>query len=171
MNPKHAVTDNVPQLPSLLRNPVHFLSLGFGSGLSPKAPGTFGTLAALPIYGLLQLLSPINYLLAVLFAFILGVYACGATARAMQSHDHPAIVWDEFVGLWLTLFLVPTGWVWIVAGFCLFRLFDIVKPWPISWFDRRVHGGFGIMLDDVIAGIFAWCVLQGAAISITRFLD
>ncbi|MBD2857757.1 phosphatidylglycerophosphatase A [Spongiibacter sp. KMU-158] len=146
--------------PALLANPIHLLSVGFGSGLSPKAPGTFGTLAALPFWCALQLLSPLPYLLVVIVAFVLGVYLCGKTADALDVHDHGGIVWDEFVGLWIALFALPFEWPWIVLGFVLFRLFDIWKPWPIRVLDAKVHGGLGIMIDDVVAGVYALALLQ-----------
>ncbi len=146
--------------PTMLRDPRHLLSLGFGSGLAPKAPGTFGTLAALPCWYLLQLLPTTSYIVAVVAAFALGVYLCGETAKALGVHDHGGIVWDEFVGLWIALFLLPSGWYWPLLGFALFRLFDIWKPWPISVLDRRVHGGLGIMIDDVVAGFYAFFVWQ-----------
>jgi len=139
----------------LLKNPVHFLSLGFGSGLSPYAPGTFGTLAAIPLYLLIQPLSTVWYLLITLVALIAGIYLCEQTAKALGVHDHSGIVWDEIVGFFITMYAVPLDWKWILAGFLLFRFFDIVKPWPIKWIDARVTGGIGIMLDDVVAGLFA----------------
>ena len=145
---------------SILKNPVHLLSVGFGSGLATKAPGTFGTLAALPIWFLLQYLSPANYIIALLIAFAAGVYFCGETAKALGVHDHGGIVWDEFVGLWIALFLVPLNVFWVALGFALFRLFDIWKPWPISVLDAKVHGGLGIMIDDVLAGVYASNDLQ-----------
>jgi phosphatidylglycerophosphatase A len=101
-----------------------------------------------------------GYVLVLVLAAGLGIYLCGRTARDLGVHDHPGIVWDEFVGFWITMLLVPVHWVWILAGFVLFRLFDIWKPWPIRLVDRQVHGGFGIMLDDVLAGVYAWLVLQ-----------
>ena len=145
---------------SLLKNPVHLLSVGFGSGLAPKAPGTFGTIAALPFWYVLQFLPPAYYVLVLILAFMLGVYLCGATADALGVHDHGGIVWDEFVGLWIALFMVPMHFGWILLGFALFRLFDIWKPWPIRVLDAKVHGGFGIMIDDVLAGVYAYLTLQ-----------
>ncbi|MFT5888368.1 MAG: phosphatidylglycerophosphatase A [Zhongshania sp.] len=145
---------------SLLKNPIHLLSVGFGSGLAKKAPGTFGTLAALPFWYALQFLSPVYYIVVLIAAFALGVYLCGATAKALGVHDHGGIVWDEFVGLWIALFMVPMNIYWIALGFALFRLFDIWKPWPIRVLDAKVHGGFGIMIDDVVAGVYAYLVLQ-----------
>lgn len=145
---------------SLLKNPVHLLSLGFGSGLAPKAPGTFGTIAALPFWYVLQFLPPAYYVVVLILAFMLGVYLCGATADALGVHDHGGIVWDEFVGLWIALFMVPMHLGWILLGFALFRLFDIWKPWPIRVLDAKVHGGFGIMIDDVLAGVYAYLTVQ-----------
>lgn len=146
-----------------LTDPRHFFALGMGSGLSPKAPGTLGTLVAVPLYLLLQGLPLWSYLLLVLAAFLLGVWLCEVTARNLGVHDHPGIVWDEFVGYWLTMAAAPQGWQWLVLGFVLFRLFDIVKPWPIRQADRHLGGGFGIMFDDVLAGVYAWLVLKALA--------
>ena len=146
--------------PALLRNPLHLLSLGLGSGLSPVAPGTCGTLLAIPPYLLLVQLSLPYYLLAVLLAFAAGIYLCGYTSTALGVHDHSGIVWDEFVGFWITMIAVPPTWQWILAGFVLFRLFDIVKPWPVKVADANMKGGFGIMFDDVLAGLYALVGLQ-----------
>lgn len=143
------------------RHPIHFLAIGLGSGAAPKAPGTWGTLAAIPFYLLLCQLSIELYVAVVLLAGIAGVYICGKTSKDWGVHDHGGIVWDEFVGFWITMIAVPVTWYWIVWGFALFRFFDILKPWPIKWFDQQVHGGLGIMLDDVIAGIFAALCLHG----------
>lgn len=139
---------------------VHFLAFGFGSGAAPKAPGTFGTLAAIPVYLLLAQLPLTLYLAVIVLAFAVGVYLCGQASKDMGVHDHGGIVWDEFVGFWITMIAVPVHWMLIVVGFVLFRFFDIIKPFPIGWLDKRVHGGLGIMIDDVIAGVFAWAVLQ-----------
>ena len=145
-----------PHIKDLL-NPLHFLSLGFGSGLLKPAPGTWGTLAALPVWYLFANVSSVLYAVIMVITFIFGVYLCGYTAKAMGTHDHSSIVWDEFVGVWLALFLVPATWIGVFWAFVFFRLFDIWKPWPIAYFDKHVHGGFGIMIDDVVAGIFACC--------------
>lgn len=144
-----------PLSPTLLRDPGHLFALGFGSGLAPRAPGTFGTLAAIPVYLLCAQLPLISYLLVVVVAFGGGVYLCGRTARALGVHDHPGIVWDEVVGYLLTMAFAPPGWLWVALGFVCFRLFDILKPWPIRMLDRRVHGGLGIMVDDLAAGAAA----------------
>ena len=144
-----------------LRDPVHFLAFGFGSGLAPRAPGTFGTLAAVPLYLLLAQL-PLAAYAAVLAAVIAaGIYVCGESARRLGVHDHSGIVWDEFAGFFLTMLLVPATWATVLAGFVLFRFFDVVKPWPIRWLDRHVHGGVGIMADDLLAGAWACACLHG----------
>ena len=138
-----------------MRKPAHLLAFGFGSGLLPKAPGTYGTLVGIPIYLLIQPLPLIYYSVIVVLAFAIGIWLCEVTSRDLGVHDHGGIVWDEIVGYLVTMALAPSGWLWVVAGFLLFRLFDILKPWPIRWFDQRVEGGLGIMLDDLIAGLFA----------------
>ncbi len=144
----------------LLLNPAHCLSLGFGSGLAPKMPGTMGTVIGVVLFILFPVLDWKIYLGIVALAFIVGVFLCDYTAKALNVHDHPGIVWDEIVGYFITMFMVPKSWVWILIGFILFRIFDILKPWPISIADKKVHGGFGIMLDDVIAGVFALIIIQ-----------
>ena len=141
--------------PALLRDPGHLLALGFGSGLLPRAPGTAGTLVAVPLYLLCEELPGYAYLLVTAVAFLIGVYLCGRTARALGLHDHPGIVWDEVVGFFVTMAWAPSGALWVLLGFLCFRLFDVLKPWPIRVLDRRVHGGFGIMLDDLLAGLAA----------------
>ena len=139
---------------------THFLALGFGSGLSPKAPGTAGTLAAIPIYILLSYLSAGPYIIVVFIMSMAGIYLCDTTSKDFAVEDDPRIVWDEIVGYLLTMFLAPVGWQWMALGFVLFRFFDILKPWPISVCDRSIKGGLGIMLDDVLAGMGAWGILQ-----------
>lgn len=143
----------------VFQNPVYFIAFGFGSGLSPVAPGTFGTLAAIPVYLLLSACSWPIYLVLTCAAFLLGIYVSNIVSRDLGEHDYSGIVWDEVVGYLLTMFMAPKGIVWIILGFVLFRLFDIWKPQPIGWVDKRVHGGIGIMLDDVIAAIPAWSIL------------
>lgn len=149
-----------------LRNPVHFLALGFGSGLAAKAPGTFGTLAAIPLYLLMMNLSFPLYVMCVAIGAIVGIYICDKAAKDMQVHDHGAIVWDEVIGLLITMIAAPAGLLWLGVGFVLFRFFDIIKPWPISWLDKHVHGGFGIMIDDVLAGILALFCMQVLAFNL-----
>jgi phosphatidylglycerophosphatase A len=145
---------------TVFRNPVHFLAFGLGSGCAPKAPGTFGTLAAVPLYLLLAQLPLHPYIAVVLVAFVAGIWICGKTSRDIGVHDPGGIVWDEFVGFWITMILAPPGWQWLLAGFILFRVFDILKPFPIGLLDKRVKGGLGIMLDDVLAGVYACGCLQ-----------
>ena len=142
------------------RNPVHLLAFGLGAGAVPKVPGTAGTLMAVPLYLLLRPLDPLGYLLVTAVVFLVGVYLCGATSRDLGVHDHSGIVWDEILGYLVTMWMAPVGWSWMLLGFLLFRVFDILKPWPIAWLDRRVAGGLGIMLDDLVAGIFALTVVQ-----------
>ena len=138
-----------------IKTPMQFLASGFGSGCAPVAPGTFGTLAAIPIWILLSFLSPITYAILVVAIFVLGCYVSEKASQEMGVHDHGGIVIDEFVGYFITMFLVPLSWVNILLGFILFRIFDVLKPWPIKVLDRQVKGGFGIMIDDVLAGFMA----------------
>ena len=124
------------------------------------APGTFGTLAGVLIYLPLRSLSLTSYTLLTLALFALGIWLCRRTAAALGVHDHPAIVWDEVVGYLVTMTAAPPGWMYVIFGFVLFRLFDILKPWPVRWLDRHVHGGLGIMLDDVAAALMALACLH-----------
>jgi phosphatidylglycerophosphatase A len=140
---------------SLLRDPVHLLALGFGTGLSPLAPGTFGTLLAVPLAAALLELPLVVAVPIVAVAFVGGVFITGASARRLGVHDHSGIVWDEIAAFLALALVLPPGWPWIGAGFLLFRVFDIVKPWPIRDLDHRLAGGLGIMLDDLVAAVFA----------------
>jgi phosphatidylglycerophosphatase A len=147
---------------ALLATPAGWLACGFGSGLAPVAQGTFGSLAALLPWLLLRELPLPIYLAVLLIGFAAGVRACNMASRALGVADHRSLVWDEFIGQWvalLPLLVLPAPWWAIVLGFLLFRLFDVWKPWPISWLDRRVKGGMGVMVDDVVAGAFAAVVL------------
>ncbi|MDX1302450.1 phosphatidylglycerophosphatase A [Photobacterium sp.] len=145
-----------------LKNPWHLLATGFGSGLSPIVPGTVGTVASIPFYLLMVQLPFAAYLLITIIAAIIGITICQKTSDDMGVHDHGSIVWDEFVGFWITMAIAPVlSWQWVLAGFILFRFFDMVKPWPISWLDKHVHGGFGIMVDDILAGFMAMIALWG----------
>jgi len=145
---------------SIWTDPLLLLACGLGSGAARFAPGTFGTLVAIPLYWFMQPLSILYYGLLTLVLFLVGIGLCGYAARKLGVHDHPGIVWDEVVGYLVTMFMAPAGLLWIILGFALFRLFDIWKPWPIGWLDAKVSGGFGIMIDDVLAGIYAACLLQ-----------
>lgn len=142
------------------QSPTYFIAFGFGSGLMPVAPGTWGTLAALPLYLLIAGTSWVTYLILTIAAFLLGVAVCDKVSSELGVHDYSGIVWDEIVGYLLTMFLAPVSVVWMVIGFFLFRLFDIWKPQPIRFVDKRIRGGFGIMLDDVLAAIPAWLTMQ-----------
>lgn len=144
-----------PSLSMLVKSPSLLLAFGFGSGLAPKAPGTFGSLAGLAIWFLIADLSLPTYLIVVAISGLCGVFICGAAAKKMGVHDHGGIVWDEFVGLWIAMTALPVSWTSVLLGFGLFRFFDIIKPWPISWIDKNLTGGWGIMLDDVAAGAAA----------------
>jgi phosphatidylglycerophosphatase A len=142
------------------QRPIYFLAFGFGSGLMPIAPGTWGTLAAIPLYLLLVGLPWWMYLAVTGVAFVLGVSLCSKVSVELGVHDHKGIVWDEIVGYFLTMFLAPHTLPWMITGFVLFRIFDIWKPQPIKWVDQHVQGGLGIMLDDVLAAIPAWIIMQ-----------
>ena len=143
-----------------LVKPTHLLALGFGSGLVPKAPGTFGTLAAVPLFLLFYDFTPLYYAFVVLIVCLVGVYVCGETAKDIGVHDHGAIVWDEFAGFFITMFMVPVSWQSVLVGFIIFRVLDIFKPWPISIADKKLTGGFGIMFDDILAGAIALIIMH-----------
>jgi phosphatidylglycerophosphatase A len=149
---------------TLLGHPAGWIATALGAGLSPRAPGTAGSaVALLPWWFLLRGLPLADYVAVLVLGFALGVWACGVADRRLGRHDQGALVWDEVIGMWLTLIAAPAGWGWMLVGFGLFRLFDIWKPWPVCVADRRVGGGFGVMLDDVLAAIYALIVLQLAA--------
>ncbi len=142
------------------QNPIHFVAFGFGSGTFPFAPGTIGTLFAIPFYLFMRDWSPLVYLAVVLVAIVIGIWICSVTEKVLGVHDYSGMNFDEFTGYWVTMFMAPHHWQWVATGFLLFRLFDIWKPWPINWLDRYVGGGFGVMVDDLLAGVYAWVVLQ-----------
>ncbi|PKM37688.1 MAG: phosphatidylglycerophosphatase A [Gammaproteobacteria bacterium HGW-Gammaproteobacteria-10] len=144
---------------TILTDPVLFLAFGFGSGLFKKAPGTMGTVAAIPVCWLFALAGNYFYYALTLAAVVAGIGICGMAAKKLGEHDFGGIVWDEVAGLLVTMCWVPFSWSALLVGFVLFRLFDIVKPWPIIWVDRKVSGGFGIMLDDILAGILSGVIL------------
>ncbi|MGB7814968.1 MAG: phosphatidylglycerophosphatase A [Methylotenera sp.] len=152
----------------MFSHPAHFFALGFGSGLAKKAPGTFGTIAAFPLFFVMPTNASWVLPLLVLF-FIGGVYACGITGKHLGVSDHGAIVWDEIVAFLLLLhFVPPSGIAWLVA-FILFRLFDIWKPFPIRQCDAMLKGGFGVMFDDLLAAIYAFLTMLGLQWLITHF--
>mgnify|MGYP001823077813 CR=1 FL=1 len=146
-----------------LRDLRVLLVTGFGAGLIRPAPGTWGSLVGLGIWFLLLAsLSPIKQLMVIVLVFSLGVWLCNRVEARYGLHDPGAIVIDEIVGVWIALLGFGPEWIWAVAGFALFRLFDIAKPWPVRWADRSLRGGFGVMVDDVLAGCLAAIVLQVA---------
>lgn len=144
----------------LLAHPAHFFALGFGSGLAPKAPGTLGTLVGLPLFWLISSYTLQTQLLIMTALFLIGIYFCDKTGRDLGMADHGAIVWDEIVAMMLVLTITPpTVFFWFIA-FLLFRLFDIWKPYPICYADAKLKNGFGVMLDDLLAAIYAILVMQ-----------
>ncbi|AIN47526.1 phosphatidylglycerophosphatase A [Candidatus Palibaumannia cicadellinicola] len=147
--------------PIELSNPLHLLATGFGSGMFYWMPGTVGSLVAILLWFLLLSFLPWPLdLLVVILSIFLGIYVCHHTACDIGVHDHSCIVWDEFIGMWLTLIALPRNdWRWVITGFLLFRFLDIWKPWPISWLDRKVQGGIGIIIDDVVASMIAAGIL------------
>jgi phosphatidylglycerophosphatase A len=158
-SPERAATGTRPTWRHL-REPVHLLALGFGTGLAPFAPGTFGSLVGLAFA---LALAPLGWgwnLAAIALAVAAGVWICGESARRLGVHDHPAIVWDEVAGMMIAMLAAPAAWWGAPLAFALFRLFDIAKPWPIREIDHGMSGGAGIMLDDVLAGLFAALVLM-----------
>lgn len=158
-----------PDARFLVAHPAHFIALGFGSGLAPRAPGTFGTLAALALYWLLALaMPPLAIAFLAVPLFFVGVWACGVTGRNLGADDHGALVWDEIVAF-LPLAALASGSLWLQAlAFALFRLFDIWKPFPIRLFEARVKGGLGVMLDDLLAACYAYLVFALVIIAVHR---
>ncbi len=144
---------------TVFTDPVHLLAFGFGTGLSPFAPGTVGTLVAFPIAWLTLDLGLASQIAVAVLLILSGIWICGESAKRIGVHDHGGIVWDEVAGMYVTLLLAPptiTGWA---LAFVAFRLFDIVKPWPIRDLDHRMKGGLGIMLDDIAAALYAMILL------------
>jgi phosphatidylglycerophosphatase A len=152
--------------PRVLRDPVHFLAFGFGAGLSPHAPGTCGTLIAVPIVWFVMQFGLLAHAVTAVAMCIAGLWICGESARRLEVHDHAGIVWDEIAGYTVTMLAAPPNWYWLLGGFALFRFFDIVKPWPIREADHSLTGGLGIMLDDIIAGVFAGTILYALTATI-----
>lgn len=152
---------HIPPVPrAVWRNPFYFIAFGFGTGAIPFAPGTFGTLMAIPFYLVLKLLPLSAYIIFTIAFAAFASWLSDSISRDTNTHDHPGMNIDEFVGFFVTMIAAPDGWQWVVIGFILFRLFDIWKPWPISYADKHIQGGFGMIFDDVLAGIYALIVLQ-----------
>lgn len=148
-------------------NPWHFIAFGFGSGVLPVMPGTYGTLMAVPIYLLFQHLSLIAYGVVCILITVFGAWVSEKVSKEIGIHDYPGMNFDEIVGFMITMFAAPKGWFWVLLGFGLFRFFDIVKPGPIAWIDKNVKGGVGVVLDDCVAALFAWVVLQAVALALS----
>src|SRR5258706_8321621 len=152
----------------VLSRPAHLIAFGFGAGLMPVAPGTFGTLLAFPLFWLLRAQADaLEFMLAIVVLFVIGIWACEVTGRALGAPDHGGMVWDETVAFMLVLFFTPALLPWQAVAFLLFRLFDIFKPPPIRYYDRTFKSGFGVMLDDLVAAFYTLIVLAVA----TRLLD
>lgn len=158
VKPRHA---KLPNVQFLFQHPAHFFGLGFGSGLACKAPGTFGTLVGLPLFWLIAAFTLPIQLVIVSALFLIGIYFCDVTGKALGVSDHGGIVWDEIVAIMLVLTFTPNQWQWWIAAFLLFRLFDIWKPFPIRQCDAKIKGGFGVMFDDLLAAIYAIVSLKG----------
>lgn len=152
----------------LWKHPIHFLAYGFGTGLAPYAPGTFGSMVGVGLFLLMAPLPPLSYAAGVLVLFILGIYICGSTARDFGATDPGFIVYDEIVGFLVAMYMMPADWRWIAAGFVLYRTFDIWKPFPIGWIEDKVGLGLGIMADDLIAGLYTLIILQATRLLIER---
>jgi phosphatidylglycerophosphatase A len=152
-----------------LLHPAHFLGFGFGSGLFPFMPGTMGSLAAIPLVIAMSYLAIVPYLIVTLIAAVVGITICQKVSDDLGAHDHGAIVWDEIAGMMIVFIAVPITWHSLIMGFLLFRFFDILKPWPISFLDKNVHGGWGIMIDDLVAGLFSLVCLHLIYIGLAYF--
>lgn len=149
-----------PDFPFLIAHPAHFVALGFGSGLAPKAPGTVGTIVGLLLFYLIAGYALHLQLAIIAVFFVLGVYCCNVAGKALGISDHGSIVWDEIIAMMLVLTITPNSWQWWFVAFVLFRIFDIWKPFPIRQCDANLKGGFGVMFDDLLAAIYAMISLQ-----------
>jgi phosphatidylglycerophosphatase A len=156
-------TRSYKQLPipdTVWKKPTHFIAFGFGSGTLPFAPGTFGTLMAIPFYLAMQSLSHLSYFILLIFITVGSMWLCDTVSKEIEVHDHPGMCLDEIVGYLVTMFAAPSGLLWVMLGFILFRIFDILKPWPIRFMDEKIKGGFGMVIDDVMAGIYSLIILR-----------
>lgn len=152
---------NQPEPRFILTHPVHLLSFGFGTGLSPKAPGTVGTLVGFPLYMVISPFPAGIQAVILVILFVIGIRLCDITGRAVGEVDHSGIVWDEIVCFAMVLVVTPIEPLWWLLAFVAFRFFDIVKPWPASWIDNNVKTGFGVMADDLVAAIYAGTIVVG----------
>lgn len=156
-----ASTKPIPPVPDAVwTNPLYFIAFGLGAGAIPFAPGTFGTLMAIPFYLCLKQLPMMVYIIVVALFCAFSMWLCERISRDTNTQDHPGMCIDEFAGFFVTMIAAPSGFVWLALGFILFRIFDIWKPWPIRFLDRNVHGGIGMVLDDMVAGLFACAIIQ-----------
>lgn len=149
--------NRVPQ--SVWINPIHFIACGFGVGAIPIMPGTFGTVLGVLFYLMMSRLPLFIYFAITVLFFLAGVVMTGITNRDFGTHDHSAAVWDEVVGFLVVMIGIPQQWIFILLGFIFFRIFDIWKPWPIRWIEKKLPNGFGVMADDVVAAFYAWILL------------
>jgi phosphatidylglycerophosphatase A len=154
-----------------LMRPSHFLGFGFGSGLIPLMPGTMGSLVAIPLILLMSYLPLAAYVIVTILAAIIGIFICQKVSDDLGVHDHGSIVWDEIAGMMIVFIAVPVSWHSVLIGFALFRFFDILKPWPISFLDKNVHGGWGIMVDDLLAGVFSFACLHGIYLTYSHYIN
>ncbi len=151
----------VPPIPTTVwQKPLHFIAFGFGSGALPIAPGTFGTLVAVPFYLALRAFPVSIYIFLVILIALASMWICERVSKEIKIDDHQGMCLDEIVGFLVTMIGAPHNFIWIIVGFLLFRFFDIFKPWPINYIDTHVHGGIGMILDDVCAGIFSLIILK-----------
>ena len=157
------MTTSRPDLKFLFAHPAHLIAFGFGTGLAPKAPGTVGTLLGLPLFWLVVAVAQDlpNQIIFLIATFLLGIWACGRTGRTLGIADHGGMVWDEIVAFALVMLFTPAGWLWMALAFALFRLFDILKPWPIRLADTHFKSGFGVMFDDLLAALYAIAIIKG----------
>lgn len=144
---------------SIWKNPIELIACGFGIGAIPWMPGTFGTILGIIFYIFLSRFSLLTYIIIAIFLFIFGVIICDITNRRFGTFDHPAAVWDEIVGFLFVMIGIPKVWYYIFIGFILFRIFDVWKPWPISWLEKNIIGGLGVMIDDIVAALYSWIIL------------
>lgn len=157
---RHSEKSRVPIPQSVWTNPIHFIACGFGLGLFPIMPGTIGTLLGVVLVFIFAKFSLLTYIILTVLFVVAGVWLCGVTNRDFGTKDHPAIIWDEIATFPIVMIAVPLTWYYLLIGFVLFRIFDIWKPEPIGWIDRNVPGGFGVMLDDVLAALASLIILQ-----------
>ncbi len=159
-----------PSAKTVFTRPDYLIAYGFGSGLMPKAPGTAGSALAHILFIPISFLPVVAQLVVIVLGLALGIYVSTRVARELELKDPGGIVWDEFIGMWIALLWLPDHWIWYLVAFALFRFFDILKPWPVNLVDKQLEGGAGIMLDDVVAGLYALAALQLTAYGLFNFI-